>query len=146
MRNLIYSIRNMLSQYEVIENASTRILVICNDSILKGSIASQIIVVKDEVRLINEGDVKAVIYAKGGAVVNRGRIEGLAFIEAGRYEIKKNSSTVGTIYCAELIVQPGGILDGELVLEPDKNKLLEIAERELDASKFRQLMDAIKEI
>ena len=145
MRNLIYSIRNMLGQYEVIENASTRILVIYNDSILKGTIASQIIVVKDKVRLINEGDVKAVIYAKRGSVVNRGRIEGLAFIESGRYEIKKDSSTVGSIFCAELIVQPGGIMDGELVLETDSNRLLEIAEQELDASKFRQLMDAIKE-
>ena len=117
MRDLIDSIRNILGHYEVLGNASTRVLVVFKNSILRGTIANQTIVVRDEVRLINEGDVKALVYAKGGKVVNRGRIEGLVFVEAGRYEIKKDSSTVGNVFCAELIVQPGAIMDGKVLLE-----------------------------
>lgn len=95
-------------------------IIITQSTVNTATLEGVSILIDDKAMFVNQGTIKGNIVSKGGKIILYGKFEGKLHT-LGLLHIKKESTISGDITCNELIVSPGGELDGTLTLSSNSS-------------------------
>ncbi len=86
-------------------------IIITASTVCTANLEGVSILVDEKAVFVSKGNIKGTLVSKGGKVIIYGAFEGYLH-SLGLLQLKKESVISGDIICSELIVSPGGKMDG----------------------------------
>jgi hypothetical protein len=93
------------------QGAGKKEIIITESTVCTANLEDVSILVDEKAVFVNQGNIKGTLVSKGGKVIIYGQFEGYLH-SLGLLHIKKESVISADVICSELIVSPGGKMDG----------------------------------